>query len=200
MIKEANVIEVKSVVDELTKKLVKVLNADSLYAKVTSELRSKYNAGLDETGLTLSMNFLQDDERIKLLEDYTFENIRGMNEELAEKLRKELQQGLMNFESTSQLKERVQKALKVAEERAALIARTEMVRARNMGALDGARQSGLKLKKEWSSAGGDECPACKSLDGKKVDLDAQFSTKDGQTALQPPLHPNCKCTLLFIQV
>lgn len=75
--------------------------------------------------------------------------------------------------------------------RAERFARTEMVGAGNWSAIEAAKQTGIVSKKTWS-ASGDPCPECGDLEGVSVALDGSFGEVD-----QPPLHPNCRCTLLF---
>lgn len=82
-----------------------------------------------------------------------------------------------------------------SETRAALIARTEISRAHNYGALNGyltARANGVDVKKAWLP---DDiaCDLCldNEADG-AIELDEQFATGD----LAPPAHPNCECAII----
>jgi SPP1 gp7 family putative phage head morphogenesis protein len=190
-------VQLKGIIDDIVKKLAKLLDLSSLFHASRAHIRQEFRAGLEEAEVKLNMNFTPDENAIKFLEDYTFQNIKGMNDDISEKLRKELSQGLLNLESTSDLKKRVEFVMDVAEERAKMIARTESMRARNMGSLEGAKQSRLKLVKEWD-ASNDPCPTCKALHGKRIALDAKFDYK-GEQFLSPPAHPNCRCSLRYIQ-
>jgi len=81
-----------------------------------------------------------------------------------------------------------------------MIARTEANRALNMGHIDSARQSGLKLHKEWVAAIDDRTSAiCKDLNGKRLPLSEKFMYK-GQPYDAPPAHPSCRSRLIFVQV
>lgn len=81
------------------------------------------------------------------------------------------------------------------EARAELIARTESMNAANEGLAQGwsqAVEEGLLTgdeKKEWIATPGC-CDLCDEVDGERVDLDDDFSVGD-----DPPLHPNCRCTM-----
>lgn len=82
-----------------------------------------------------------------------------------------------------------------SDERAALIARTEISRANNYGALSGyitARdRANISLKKEWSPDA-DACPVCiGNQDDGAIDLEDDFSSGDAA----PPAHPNCECAI-----
>lgn len=82
------------------------------------------------------------------------------------------------------------------ENRAQLIARTEIMAAANEGqrqAWDQAVDSGLlppDARRVWITAG-DPCPECETLEDEEADLDGQYPGDGGDG---PPLHPNCRCT------
>lgn len=80
--------------------------------------------------------------------------------------------------------------------RAQNIARTEAMQASNAGARElwsQARDKGLldplTQQKVWIATDG-ACPQCEEVDGETVGLDEDFSV-----GVDPPLHPNCRCTM-----
>lgn len=81
------------------------------------------------------------------------------------------------------------------EARANMIARTEIMDAANEGLAQGwdqAQEAGLlgsDAKKVWIATSGC-CDECDEVDGEEVPLDEDFSVGD-----DPPLHPNCRCTM-----
>jgi hypothetical protein len=95
-----------------------------------------------------------------------------------------------------------------------LIARTETIRASNAGAEESYKQSGVVTSKEWLVTADDRlCPACAEMDGEIIELgenyynkgdEMSFGSGDEQGTLvfdygavaHPPLHPNCRCTLV----
>ena len=197
---EQNATELKGVIADLTKKVLQILNTEDLQELIQEEVRKEYNRGVGEAEIKLDMNFLRDTGRAKLIEEMTFENIKGLDAETAEKLRKELQMGLVNLESTTQLAERIKKVMDVTIDRAKAIARTETTRATNAGILDGARESGIVELKEWFAAEDERtCPTCGYMHGQVVSLDAKFTDQDGNVYDQPPAHPLCRCTLTLRQ-
>ena len=140
-----------------------------------------------------------------------------------ERLRTILMESLADGLSIPKIRDRIQAALKVAESRAELIARTEVLKASNRGVLIGMQQSGVVEGKEWSSAGDKRvCPRCAEMDGATMPLDKPFfklgeahtfhgtdetpaPTDAGLTDVfdyeeiqHPPLHALCRCTLLAI--
>lgn len=81
------------------------------------------------------------------------------------------------------------------EARADMIVRTEVMDAANEGlaqSWDQAQEAGLlpdNATKVWIAADGC-CDECDAVDGEEVPLDEDFSAGD-----DPPLHPNCRCTM-----
>jgi hypothetical protein len=81
--------------------------------------------------------------------------------------------------------------------RAETIARTEIMRASNEGTAQlwsQAKDRGLLTgdeKKVWIAA--DPCPECEDVDGEEVGIFDDFSV-----GTNPPLHPNCLCTIGLI--
>ena len=84
----------------------------------------------------------------------------------------------------------------LGRERARRIAVTEVTRIYAEGNKIAWRDSGMVTGQRWNTAE-DElvCPYCAPLDGKEVGLDSGFLSIGGVAVLNPPLHPNCRCTL-----
>lgn len=80
------------------------------------------------------------------------------------------------------------------DDRAELIADTEIARANSTGALEGykgARDSGVNVMKSWL-LGSEACDDCReNADAGPIDLDDDFTSGDDA----PPAHPNCRCAL-----
>lgn len=88
------------------------------------------------------------------------------------------------------------------------IARSEILRASNAGAVDAWTQSGVVSGKQWLTDS-NPCEFCAPLEGKIIDLDTSFFDKgdrlqndgkslslDYDSVEEPPLHPNCECTVI----
>jgi len=73
------------------------------------------------------------------------------------------------------------------------IARTETIEAHNQADLLAYEQSGVVEYKEIIVEP-DACEICTAVEGEKVLLSENFSTGDDS----PPLHPNCRCSILPI--
>ncbi len=87
---------------------------------------------------------------------------------------------------------------KLLRARSLNIARTEILRAANVGkrlAWEQARARGLlgtAPQKQWIAAAG-ACETCAAADGQVVAFDDAFSTALGNFEM-PPAHPSCRCT------
>lgn len=111
------------------------------------------------------------------------------------RLRKLLKEGLAEGKAVAQLAREVRRIF-ADPSRAYRIAVTETSRAIHGGALLNAKESGLKLNKEWL-ASSDACERCLDLNGVQKKLDEPFVV-DGagpySRIMHPPLHPRCFCT------
>ena len=119
----------------------------------------------------------------------------GDLKESIEKLRKLLKAGLEEGKAIAQLAREV-KRIFADPSRAFRIATTETSRAIHGGALLNAKESSLKLKKEWL-ASSNACPSCLELNGVEKELDEPFYVDGSGTyarIMTPPLHPHCFCT------
>jgi SPP1 gp7 family putative phage head morphogenesis protein len=114
----------------------------------------------------------------------------GTRDMLRADIAEALGQGWTNAELASKLADNYA----FSPDRAMVIARTETIRASNVGTLAGFKSSGVVLKKEWTTAEDDrvseECEA--NGDRGPIDLDDAFPSGDDA----PPAHPNCRCTLV----
>lgn len=144
--------------------------------------------------------------------------ISEINEETADQLREELAEAIEKQESIAQIRERVERVYGDATGyRATRIARSEVLRATNFATEQAYIQSGVVKKKEWLTAKDERvCPWCGPMDGKTIGVKEVFfeegdkikgKNENGKTVTMtvgvddvshPPLHPNCRCTLIPI--
>lgn len=81
------------------------------------------------------------------------------------------------------------------------ITRTEVISTSNKAAVDAYRQSGVVEAKQWLTAMDDRVDGeCEELNGKIVGLEGDFYKADFGSGEEPPLHPNCRCTVLPVLV
>lgn len=135
--------------------------------------------------------------------DFSFE----INEETNAKIQATLTEGVKNGEGVPELRTRINTLFDDMERyRAERIARSEVVRASNFAANEAYEQSGVVEKLQWLTTEDDATDdECASMDGKEIDLGDSF-LKEGDTIGKltmnygdvdyPPLHPNCRCTVV----
>lgn len=130
------------------------------------------------------------------------------NQATIDQLRKQLIAGVKLGESIPELTKRVNKVFQFAEKyRATRIARSEMIRSGSAGAEFAYTQSGVCKGKEWLISA-DACELCVPMSGKKAGLGKSFNTSGIDANLDytegempyPPLHPNCRCTIIAILI
>jgi len=196
--KEGNhpISEIKAIDDSFIKRIAGLFSLKGIFEIVRGLVRSNYLSGIEKTEKQTNRNFLPNETGYKFLENYTFDNVKGMEKDIQNNLRQELQRAVLNNETVSQMSERVGKVMKVGKVRARAIARTESNRAYNQGELDAWMQSGEKVDKIWSNPS-PEAEICKALVGKRIDINDSFKYK-GQSYMSSPGHVNCNSYLTFV--
>lgn len=142
-------------------------------------------------------------DRIDHWADYT-------NDQTLRELEQAIAEGIVQGDSLYKLKNRVREvyfnATTIRSER---IARTETIAASNEAALEAYRQSPITIAKEWHVEPS-ACEFCRAMNGKIVGIDESFVPQGGEVigeddghyqanyenVKHPPLHPNCRCTIL----
>lgn len=154
------------------------------------------------------------------LREYIAERVRrfaqSTNDETVAALEETIAEGLQEGDSNTKMRNRIKAVYKYVDTvRAERIARTETLAASNAGANEAYKQSPLVVAKEFS-AEADACDICLALNGKVVGLESSFA-KNGETIQgvdsdgnptdqtynvnygdieYPPVHPNCRCSIL----
>lgn len=164
--------------------------------------------------------YMQSNEVQKYLKKEGVKFISSINKETTDLLRDTLAEGVEKKESIPDLKKRVESVYEDAKGfRAERIARSEVLRATNFSSLEAYRQSGVVEAKEWLTAKDERtCAWCGPQDGKQLGLKENYfdegdtvtgkNDKGKKVFLKiglgdvkyPPLHPNCRCTLIPIVV
>jgi SPP1 gp7 family putative phage head morphogenesis protein len=110
-----------------------------------------------------------------------------------EEARGQLLDGLQAGEGVAALRDRVVGATDLSAQRAELVARSEVARAMNSGALDQMRQiDAAGLQQEWIAVMDARTrPEHADMNGLKVGINEQFPIGE------PGDEPNCRCTLGF---
>jgi len=196
---ENKLIHIKSV-DDIAKKIKDIVTFAGLKTISDAVIRHTFMGGWDSAEKQLNKNFMVNREAIDYIQDYTFNNIKVMGEEIKNDLRQELERGIMQGEGIAKLTKRVDSIFNKGENRAEMIARTEVNRSENQGKLQAFKSSGERYNKKWSTHfDARTSPLCKRLDGQVVKMDENFKDKtSGWEGPCPPSHVDCRSSLTFI--
>lgn len=191
-----------------------------LVEKITPKL-----VELTKTQGALAMVFAGDTENefyinndmVATLEKGTSKMAKGFNDETITLLNKTLAEGVQNGEGLGELKKRVNEVYGDIEGyRSERIARTETLKASNKATIEAYKQTGYVKAKQWV-VNPTACEQCQEFEGKTVPLDDTFlglgesytiTDDDGEetvytnsydTVEEPPLHPNCECTIIPVE-
>jgi HK97 family phage portal protein len=187
-------IEIKSVDDVLRithdeREIAKF--AEFTLPRITEMVKITGTSSYAELGVAGSFD-VSNPKVIKWIKAHVGDLIKKIGDTTKDKLRKTLAEGISRGEKIPSLASRVSAVYDEAKgSRAIKIARTETIGASNQGALQAYDQSGVVEKKEWLIAAG-ACDDCIPLNKEIVGLHDNFSA--GVEC--PPLHPNCRCTIL----
>ena len=191
--------EIKSI-DGIAKGIQKILSFIGIKAISDAVINVTFMKGWESAEKQTNQNYLMNKDALTFIQDYTFNNIKGMTDEIMLDLRQELERGIMEGNSIAKLKDRVSKVFDVGETRAEAIARTETNRAENQGKLQAFKSSGEKYKKKWLTHEDDRTsPICKRLDGQVVGMNDNFKDSgSGWEGPCPPSHVNCRSSVLYL--
>jgi HK97 family phage portal protein len=148
----------------------------------------------------------------KFLNDRTAKAVGNFNDETLAALNKTLSEGIAQGEPISELTKRVKSVYDgIDNYRAKRIARTETLSASNTATNEAYKQTGYVTGKEWV-VNPDACEQCLEFEGKTIGLDETYLalgesysvgentfTNDYIDIDSPPLHPNCRCTIIPIR-
>jgi HK97 family phage portal protein len=170
----------------------------------------------DRAALLAGMGRGAFDMATKEVQEYLKERIYKfsfeINEETNKLLSETLADGVAQGEGVPLLRKRVDELFSGMEKyRSERIARSEVIRASGFATTQAYEQSGVVEAVEWMTTNDDvTCEFCEPLDGKQVDLGKSFfkvgddyvGSDGGVLDLSyeninfPPLHPNCRCTVV----
>jgi SPP1 gp7 family putative phage head morphogenesis protein len=132
-------------------------------------------------------------EKLDLLSERVFTELKGVTDTMAQQLTRGLVDGLARGDNPSVTARRMSQDIEgLTRRRALVIARTETIRAHAEGQLDALELLGVTeigVAVEWSTAGDTfVCPLCAELEG------VVFKVAEARGIL--PRHPNCRCAFI----
>jgi len=189
----------KAQINDLAEQVANLFTLTASPEMIVKTITKFYDLGVRDMEVKLDMNLFGNYQRAAAMAEYVGDNIKDLTEETRNNLRKTVTQGLLNIENPTQISDRIQKTMDVAENRAKMIARTETNRAFNMGNKDAAKDSGLNLVKQWDAhIDARTSQVCKDLNGKQVGLDEKFKWHEQEFDI-PPAHVNCRSRVIYVQ-
>lgn len=190
--------EIKAV-DDLAKAIKNILTFEGLRLISDAVIKNTFMKGWDSAEKQLNKNMIMNRDAVSFIQDYTYNNIKSMTDEILTDLRQELERGIMNGEGITAIKNRISGVFDVGENRAEMIARTETNRAENHGKIQAFKTSGEKFHKRWIAAMDDRTsPICRRMHGQEVKENENFNDNDtGWEGPCPPSHVNCRSTVIF---
>jgi SPP1 gp7 family putative phage head morphogenesis protein len=135
-------------------------------------------------------------DKVKLLAGRAFDELEGVTADMSLKMSRALTDGLVQGKNPLEIARDLNKVVDIGENRAKVIARTEIIRAHAEGQLTSLEALGVEdlgVAVEWSTAAGDThdydtfgvCELCQPLDGIVVKID--------EAKGMLPRHPQCRC-------
>ena len=122
-----------------------------------------------------------------------------IDEATRDEIRRIISQGLDDNIGKDEIADMLEDALPFSEERAELIAQTEIARANQVGVLESyhaAQDAGVKVLKEWLPDA-EACEVClENADAGAIPIEDDFPSGDDA----PPAHPHCECALVPLVV
>lgn len=127
-------------------------------------------------------------QKIEMLYQRSFDQLKGITEQMGQSLSRELSSGLANGLNPRTIARKISNSISgIERKRAEVIARTEIIYAHAEGQLDSFERQGvreLNIMAEWSTAGDDRvCEQCAPLEG------VVLTVKEARGMI--PRHPNC---------
>jgi len=176
-------------------------------------VRTAYERGIEKANSELDVDQPLDfifeqpvhQDSLKLLYTRNYRLLDGISKDTEKEIGRILSNGFANGWNPSKMaSELTDRVNAVGKNRSTILARTEVINAHSEAMLNRYEQLGVDtvtIEAELHTAGDDRvCQICKALEGEVVSLDDarnKVFTVDGRdVTLKPPIHPQCRCTLL----
>ena len=188
---------------------------DEAYARGWQQARGRLQqSGVGVGGEVDPFNLPVPRKKLQRLYTRTYRNLESVTADIAEPVREALTDGLAKGENPRKIADRLTSEIETLQKtRAEVLARTEIINAHATSTLDRYGRAGTEsvtVSGEFATATDDRvCPVCESLAGREFGTDqmrtATFSFEPsesepdhlaGSYQVQPPVHPQCRCTVL----
>jgi len=144
------------------------------------------SASLSVLGIPIAFEpFPVDFRAVGVLVDNNFSLVKDANAYMKKEMLRHISTGILEGKSIYKIQKALQSTINITKTRATMIARTEIIRSYNQGAINQYKKVGVKKWKWICSYDDRTCEACASRDGNIY--------KMGE--MQPPAHPQCRCSV-----
>ena len=143
----------------------------------------------EEFKITPDVNKIIEKEGLKLASE--------VNKTTMNALKETMKEGMEKGEGVDKLAERISDVYKdINERRAEMIAQTESTRFANEADILAWKEAGVERKIWYCALDERTCDDCMALHGVAVGIDSKFFNDDYGSGEQPPLHTDCRCSLV----
>lgn len=176
------------------------------FMNILNQVKKEVLSSIGQTSIAVSFDLLNDNA-LKFLEDKKIKFAIKVADTTHKAIINELSEGFKNGEGIPELSNRIKDMPEFNMKRATVVSRTEIISSSNAGTLQGYKESGVVIGKEWSSTKDERTrDHHKEAEGQRVKLDDSFVV-DGDLLDYPgdnsynPKASNviqCRCSLLPI--
>lgn len=176
------------------------------FMNILNQVKKEVLSSIGQTSIAITFDLLNDNA-LKFLEDKKIKFAIKVADTTHKAIIKELSEGFKNGEGIPELSNRIKDMPEFDMKRATVVSRTEIISSSNAGTLQGYKESGVVIGKEWSSTKDERTrDHHKDAEGQRVKLDDPFVV-DGDLLDYPgdnsynPKASNviqCRCSLLPI--
>ena len=200
-------------IDALISKFInenKIIN--SILTIFLKTINNSYLLGVDtiEKNIEANLDYKVDNKAIKFLRKTSFEYVKDINTDLANKLRGALERSIISGKSFTEVTKEVKGIFKTTKARAESIVKTETSRAYNIGSFTAAQEAqkeGYKIRKYYAAVIDNRTsPLCRRLTRKytrdnAININQKFKDDmTGESWLFPPTHTNCRSEAIYILI
>ena len=144
------------------------------FLNIMNLVKQEILSELGQTSISITFDLLNE-KALKFLEDKKIKFAIKVADTTHKAIINELSEGFKNGESIQELSNRIKDMPEFDMKRATVVARTEIISSSNAGTLQGYKESGVVIGKEWSSTKDERTrDHHKDVEGQRVALDDSF--------------------------
>ena len=162
--------------------------------QILTELTISYEAQLEAADFAATPAKSTHAKAVQMAEKRAGELIKAVTDTTRDAVKAAVADVLEAGGTPREIKNRLRDLPELNDDRAKLIARTEVSFATNRATVEAYKSNGI-AKKQWILGTNPEDDECTGLSGEVVAVNDTFSSGD----MAPPLHPNCTCGIVGVR-